>query len=57
MKTSMQRRIEVQENETLRYERMVEIREVEEQIFELFASGEVRGLRTYVRGRKLLLLG
>ena len=57
MSTSMQRRLDVQENEIARYERMVEIREVEEQIFELFAAGEVRGTTHLCQGQEALAVG
>ena len=53
----MQRRLDVQENEIARYERMVEIREVEEQIFELFAAGEVRGTTHLCQGQEALAVG
>jgi len=57
MNTSMQRRLDVQENEIARYERMVEIREVEEQVFELFASGTVRGTTHLCQGQEALAVG
>lgn len=53
----MQRRLDVQENEVARYERMVEIREVEEQVFELFASGTVRGTTHLCQGQEALAVG
>ncbi len=53
----MQRRLDVQENEIARYERMVEIREVEEQVFELFASGTVRGTTHLCQGQEALAVG
>jgi pyruvate dehydrogenase E1 component alpha subunit len=57
MNSSMQRRLDVQENEIARYVRMVEIREVEEQIFELFAAGEVRGTTHLCQGQEALAVG
>ncbi|MSZ69489.1 MAG: hypothetical protein F2677_06400, partial [Actinobacteria bacterium] len=57
MSTSMKRRQGVQNNRLAQYERMLEIREFEEQINALFAAGLVRGSTHLCQGQEALAVG
>ncbi|MEI6812358.1 MAG: thiamine pyrophosphate-dependent dehydrogenase E1 component subunit alpha [Actinomycetes bacterium] len=57
MKTSLQRRQDIKTDKIAQYERMVEIREFEEQINALFAAGLVRGSTHLCQGQEALDVG
>jgi pyruvate dehydrogenase E1 component alpha subunit len=57
MKTSMSRRQDIHNNQLAQYERMLEIREFEEQINALFAAGLVRGSTHLCQGQEALAVG
>lgn len=57
MSAQMKRREAVQNDEVARYERMIEIREFEEQINGLFAAGEIRGTTHLCLGQEALAVG
>jgi pyruvate dehydrogenase E1 component alpha subunit len=57
MKTSMSRRQVIHNNQLAQYERMLEIREFEEQINALFAAGLVRGSTHLCQGQEALAVG
>ena len=57
MKNALQRRRNVEHDEVAQFERMVEIREFEEQINGLFASGEIRGTTHLCLGQEALAVG
>lgn len=57
MSTQLNRRQAVQNDEVARYERMIEIREFEEQINGLFAAGEIRGTTHLCLGQEALAVG
>jgi pyruvate dehydrogenase E1 component alpha subunit len=57
MKTSMSRRQDIQSDQLAQYERMLEIREFEEQINALFAAGLVRGSTHLCQGQEALAVG
>jgi TPP-dependent pyruvate/acetoin dehydrogenase alpha subunit len=57
MGDQLKRRRAVQQEEVARYERMVEIREFEEQINGLFASGSIRGTTHLCLGQEALAVG
>jgi TPP-dependent pyruvate/acetoin dehydrogenase alpha subunit len=57
MSIQLERRTAVQQDEIARYERMVEIREFEEQINGLFASGSIRGTTHLCLGQEALAVG
>jgi len=57
MSTQLQRREAVQKDEVARYERMIEIREFEEQINGLFAAGAIRGTTHLCLGQEALAVG
>ena len=57
MSTPMKRRQDVQKNQRAQYERMLEIREFEEQINALFAAGLVRGSTHLCQGQEALAVG
>lgn len=57
MSSALNRREVVQQDEIAQFERMVEIREFEEQINGLFASGEIRGTTHLCLGQEALSVG
>lgn len=57
MNTSLQRRHALYDNDVACYERMVEIREFENQTNALFASGSIRGTTHLAIGQEALALG
>lgn len=57
MSSVLNRRTVVQQDEIAQFERMVEIREFEEQINGLFASGEIRGTTHLCLGQEALSVG
>ncbi|MDP1720819.1 MAG: thiamine pyrophosphate-dependent dehydrogenase E1 component subunit alpha [Candidatus Nanopelagicaceae bacterium] len=57
MSNALNRRSVVQQDEVSQFERMVEIREFEEQINGLFASGEIRGTTHLCLGQEALSVG
>ena len=57
MNNALQRRINVEQDEVAQFERMIEIREFEEQINGLFASGEIRGTTHLCLGQEALAVG
>ncbi|HUW87555.1 MAG TPA: thiamine pyrophosphate-dependent dehydrogenase E1 component subunit alpha [Candidatus Paceibacterota bacterium] len=57
MSNALDRRTVVQQDEVAQFERMVEIREFEEQINGLFASGEIRGTTHLCLGQEALSVG
>jgi TPP-dependent pyruvate/acetoin dehydrogenase alpha subunit len=54
---SLQRRLELKDNEILWYERMLEIREFEKRTNELFAEGLIRGTTHLCVGQEALAVG
>lgn len=57
MSTSLQRRLELKDNELAWYERMLEIREFEKRTNELFAAGTIRGTTHLCVGQEALAVG
>ena len=57
MKTSMSRRQEIQIDKIAQYERMLEIREFEDQIIPIFAAGLARGSTHLCQGQEALAVG
>jgi len=57
MSAELQRRSAIAGNKLAQYERMIEIRTLEEQINELFASGEIRGTTHLCIGQEALAVG
>jgi TPP-dependent pyruvate/acetoin dehydrogenase alpha subunit len=57
MTTELKRRVAVQEDAVAQYERMIEIREFEEQTNELFAAGAIRGTTHLCLGQEALAVG
>jgi pyruvate dehydrogenase E1 component alpha subunit len=57
MSNELQRRSAIAGNKLAQYERMIEIRTLEEQINELFASGEIRGTTHLCIGQEALAVG
>jgi pyruvate dehydrogenase E1 component alpha subunit len=57
MSAELQRRSALAGNKLAQYERMIEIRTLEEQINELFASGEIRGTTHLCIGQEALAVG
>lgn len=57
MSAELKRRKAVQEDSVAQYERMIEIREFEEQINGLFASGSIRGTTHLCLGQEALAVG
>jgi pyruvate dehydrogenase E1 component alpha subunit len=57
MSAELQRRSALAGNKIAQYERMIEIRTLEEQINELFASGEIRGTTHLCIGQEALAVG
>jgi acetoin:2,6-dichlorophenolindophenol oxidoreductase subunit alpha len=57
MNTAMSRRQDIRNNQISQYERMLEIREFEEQINALFAAGLVRGSTHLCQGQEALAVG
>jgi len=57
MSAELKRRKAVQEDAVAQYERMIEIREFEEQINGLFASGSIRGTTHLCLGQEALAVG
>ena len=57
MSIQLSRRQAVQNDEVARYERMIEIREFEEQINGLFAAGAIRGTTHLCLGQEALAVG
>lgn len=57
MKTSLQRRLELKDDELAWYERMLEIREFEKRTNELFAAGSIRGTTHLCVGQEALAVG
>jgi len=57
MSAELQRRSAIAGNKLVQYERMIEIRTLEEQINELFASGEIRGTTHLCIGQEALAVG
>lgn len=57
MSAELQRRSAIAGNKIAQYERMIEIRTLEEQINELFASGEIRGTTHLCIGQEALAVG
>jgi pyruvate dehydrogenase E1 component alpha subunit len=57
MSNELQRRSAIADNKLAQYERMIEIRTLEEQINELFASGEIRGTTHLCIGQEALAVG
>ncbi|CAN2224817.1 AcoA Pyruvate/2-oxoglutarate dehydrogenase complex, dehydrogenase (E1) component, eukaryotic type, alpha subunit [Candidatus Nanopelagicaceae bacterium] len=57
MSAELQRRSAIAGNKVAQYERMIEIRTLEEQINELFASGEIRGTTHLCIGQEALAVG
>lgn len=57
MSAEILRRSEIKDNQVAQYERMIEIRTLEEQINELFASGEIRGTTHLCIGQEALAVG
>ncbi|MBC7464081.1 MAG: thiamine pyrophosphate-dependent dehydrogenase E1 component subunit alpha [Actinobacteria bacterium] len=57
MSIQLKRREAVQNDEVARYERMIEIREFEEQINGLFATGAIRGTTHLCLGQEALAVG
>lgn len=57
MKTALERRIALKDNEIAWYERMLEIREFEKRTNELFATGEIRGTTHLCVGQEALAVG
>ena len=57
MSAELQRRSALAGNKVAQYERMIEIRTLEEQINELFASGEIRGTTHLCIGQEALAVG
>jgi pyruvate dehydrogenase E1 component alpha subunit len=57
MSAEILRRSEIKDNKVAQYERMIEIRTLEEQINELFASGEIRGTTHLCIGQEALAVG
>ena len=57
MKQSMSRRQEIQSDQLAQYERMLEIREFEDQIIPLFAAGLARGSTHLCQGQEALAVG
>lgn len=57
MSKELQRRSAIAGNKIAQYERMIEIRTLEEQINELFASGEIRGTTHLCIGQEALAVG
>jgi TPP-dependent pyruvate/acetoin dehydrogenase alpha subunit len=55
--TSLQRRLELKDNELAWYERMLEIREFEKRTNELFAAGTIRGTTHLCVGQEALAVG
>ena len=57
MSAELQRRSAIAGNKLAQYERMIEIRTLEEQINELFAAGEIRGTTHLCIGQEVLAVG
>jgi len=57
MSAELKRRSSIAGNKLAQYERMIEIRTLEEQINELFASGEIRGTTHLCIGQEALAVG
>jgi len=57
MSAELKRRSAIAGNKLAQYERMIEIRTLEEQINELFASGEIRGTTHLCIGQEALAVG
>ena len=57
MSAELKRRSDIAGNKLAQYERMIEIRTLEEQINELFASGEIRGTTHLCIGQEALAVG
>jgi len=57
MSAELQRRSAIAGNKLAQYERMIEIRTLEEQINELFAAGEIRGTTHLCIGQEALAVG
>jgi pyruvate dehydrogenase E1 component alpha subunit len=57
MSAEILRRSEIRDSKVAQYERMIEIRTLEEQINELFASGEIRGTTHLCIGQEALAVG
>jgi pyruvate dehydrogenase E1 component alpha subunit len=57
MSAQLKRRSAIAGNKLAQYERMIEIRTLEEQINELFASGEIRGTTHLCIGQEALAVG
>ena len=57
MSNALQRRKVVQQDEVAQFERMIEIREFEEQINGLFAAGDIRGTTHLCLGQEALSVG
>jgi TPP-dependent pyruvate/acetoin dehydrogenase alpha subunit len=57
MKTSVSRRQEIQIDKIAQYERMLEIREFEDQIIPIFAAGLARGSTHLCQGQEALAVG
>ena len=57
MTIGLKRRVAVQEDATAQYERMIEIREFEEQTNALFAAGAIRGTTHLCMGQEALAVG
>jgi len=57
MSAELQRRTAIAGNKLAQYERMIEIRTLEEQINELFAAGEIRGTTHLCIGQEALAVG
>ena len=57
MKTAMSRRQDIQNDQLTQYERMLEIREFEDQIIPIFAAGLARGSTHLCQGQEALAVG
>jgi TPP-dependent pyruvate/acetoin dehydrogenase alpha subunit len=57
MKSAMSRRQEIQSDQLAQYERMLEIREFEDQIIPIFAAGLARGSTHLCQGQEALAVG
>ena len=57
MSAELKRRSDIAGNKLAQYERMIEIRTLEEQINELFAAGEIRGTTHLCIGQEALAVG
>ena len=57
MKTSVSRRQEIRIDKIAQYERMLEIREFEDQIIPIFSAGLARGSTHLCQGQEALAVG